>query len=156
MQNMLDELARMADSLNPTIKIKKVRDVPTPEYATEGSAALDLTAGEIEYDEDKEQTTIFFGIEMAIQPGWVGLLFPRSSIRGTRQRLSNCVGVIDSDFRGELRAVFDNHKRYGRVYELGERCAQILFVPAPQVNLNVVDELSETARGDGGFGSTGD
>lgn len=156
MQDLIEQLAQTAEDLLPTVNYRKSRDnTPDLEYQTEGAAGIDLTAMQIEYDEDKEQTTIFFGIEMAIPEGWVGLLFPRSSIRKTRQRMSNCVGVIDCDFRGEVRAIFDNHERYGKVYELGERCAQLVLVPAPQAKLTCVEKLCETKRGDGGFGSTG-
>ena len=94
------------------------------------------------------------GIAVAIPPGYVGLLFPRSSVSKTGLRLANSVGVIDADYRGEIFAVFDK-RDHGDEYEIGDRVAQLVVVPAPFNELEEVEELSDTERGDGGFGSTG-
>jgi len=98
---------------------------------------------------------------MEIPKGYVGLVFPRSSIRKTDLSLTNSVGVIDSGYRGELQATFK--KVYGpndvRIdqtdYKVGDRIAQIIIIPYPQITFVEVDELSITERGEGGFGSTG-
>ena len=88
--------------------------------------------------------------------GYVGLVFPRSSIRKMDLALTNCVGVIDSGYRGEIQATFKKTQGLDSVkYNVGERGAQIIIMPYPKVNFVEVDELSSTERGDGGFGSTG-
>ena len=83
----------------------------------------------------------------------MGLVFPRSSIRKYDLFLTNAVGVIDSGYRGELQATF---KKTGlHKYEIGDRIAQIMIIPYPPIEFVEVDELSNTERGEGGFGSTG-
>jgi dUTP pyrophosphatase len=86
----------------------------------------------------------------------VGLVFPRSSIRNTELILSNSVGVIDAGYRGELQATFNKLNGLDSIaYNVGDRVCQIIIVPHPVIQLKVVDELSESSRGLGGFGSTG-
>ena len=135
------------------IKVKKTNDKAVlPFYATERSNALDLTAISKEYL-DSEHIKYGFGLAFEIPLGKVGLIFPRSSCFKQRQILSNCVGVIDSDYRGDISAVFIGTATGG--YEIGDRVAQIMFIDAPQVELELVNELTETNRGHGGYGSTG-
>ena len=97
-----------------------------------------------------------FGIAMEIPEGYVGLIFPRSSIHKTSMRLTNAVGVIDSGYRGEISAVFDV-SGYDEVnfYNVGDRAAQIIIMPYPHVEFEEAEELSSTERGTGGFGSSG-
>jgi dUTP pyrophosphatase len=112
------------------------------------------------------------GIALEIPEGFVGLIFPRSSIRKTGLQLSNSVGVVDSGYRGELQATFNklfggeamydemkvnsaSHTNINDWYKVGDRVCQIMIIPHPTVDLIEVDELSETLRGEGGFGSTG-
>jgi dUTP pyrophosphatase len=93
---------------------------------------------------------------MEIPKGYVGLVFPRSSVRNQDLLLSNCVGVIDSGYRGEIQATFKKTNGLDSLkYNVGDRGAQIMILPYPQVKMNEVTELSNTERGDGGFGSTG-
>jgi dUTP pyrophosphatase len=93
---------------------------------------------------------------MEIPDGMVGLVFPRSSIRNTELMLSNSVGVIDAGYRGELQATFNKLNGLDSIaYNVGDRIAQIIIVPHPIVQIVEVDELSESKRGIGGFGSTG-
>jgi dUTP pyrophosphatase len=99
------------------------------------------------------------GIALEIPEGFVGLVFPRSSIRKTKLQLSNSVGVIDSGYRGELQATFnkiittiENQKND---YKVGDRVCQLMIIPHPTIEFNEVNELSNTERGEGGFGSTG-
>ena len=99
------------------------------------------------------------GLAMEIPEGYVGLVFPRSSIRNTDLSLSNAVGVIDSGYRGEIQATF-NRKGVSQIdghpiYMVGDRIAQIIIVPYPHIIFDEVDELSNSERGTGGFGSTG-
>ena len=141
------------------IKIKKLHpDAVKPKYAKESDAGMDLVATEI-ISKTETQITYGTGLAMEIPDGMVGLVFPRSSIRNTNLQLSNSVGVIDAGYRGELQATFNILnpivvEGFG-IYMPGDRIAQIVIVPHPIVQFVEVDELSESKRGDGGFGSTG-
>jgi dUTP pyrophosphatase len=138
------------------VKIKLLHEnAVKPKYAKESDAGLDLVATSV-ISHTPTQITYGLGIAMEIPDGMVGLVFPRSSIRNYDLSLTNAVGVIDAGYRGELQATF--YKLNGissKVYEVGDRVVQIVIIPHPVVQLNVVDELSDSARGDGGFGSTG-
>ena len=92
---------------------------------------------------------------MAISKGYVGLIYARSSL-GTKRGLApaNKVGVIDADYRGEVKVVLYNQSKEEQIISPNERIAQIVITPYMQVDFTVVDELSETERGTGGFGST--
>jgi dUTP pyrophosphatase len=138
------------------VKIKKVHpDAVKPKYAKESDAGMDLVATEI-ISNTTFQVTYGLGIAIEIPDGMVGLVFPRSSIRNTELTLSNSVGVIDAGYRGELQATFNKLNGFESVaYKVGDRVAQIVIVPHPIVQFVEVDELSESKRGEGGFGSTG-
>lgn len=142
------------------MRIKKLHEkAVVPHYATEGSAGLDLS---VISDEDTivipYQGTMLCrtGLSFEIPKGYVGLIYIRSSV-GTKLDLvlSNQVGVIDSDYRGEVMLPLRNLGRGARVVNSGTRIAQMVITPISQVDIEVVDELTETKRGDGGFGSTG-
>ena len=138
------------------VKIKKVHtDAVKPKYAKESDAGMDLVATSI-ISNTSFQITYGIGLAMEIPDGMVGLVFPRSSIRNTELTLSNSVGVIDAGYRGELQATFNKLNGLDSIaYNVGDRIAQIIIVPHPVVQFVEVDELSESKRGDGGFGSTG-
>ena len=138
------------------VKIKKVHpDAVKPKYANESDAGMDLVATSI-IENTSFQITYGLGIAMEIPDGMVGLVFPRSSIRNTELILSNSVGVIDAGYRGELQATFNKLNGLDSIaYNVGDRIAQIIIVPHPIVQIVEVDELSESKRGSGGFGSTG-
>jgi dUTP pyrophosphatase len=138
------------------VKIKKVHpDAVIPKYAKESDAGLDLVATSI-ISNTTFQITYGLGISLEIPEGFVGLVFPRSSIRNTELTLSNSVGVIDSGYRGELQATFNKSNGLDSVsYKVGDRVCQIMIIPHPIIELIEVDELSESVRGTGGFGSTG-
>ena len=141
------------------VEIKKLNEhAIVPTYGTEFSAGADLYAlldGSITI-EPGETKMIGTGLAFAIPEGLVGLVFARSSL-GTKKGLApaNKVGVIDSDYRGEVRVVLHNHGSVAQTIENGERIAQMAFVPYYAAEFSVVDELSATLRGEGGFGSTG-
>jgi dUTP pyrophosphatase len=141
------------------VKIKKLHpNAVIPTYAKDGDAGMDLVATSV-ISETYTQITYGLGIALEIPNGFVGLVFPRSSIRKTRLQLSNSVGVIDSGYRGELQATFnkitttlENQKND---YKVGDRVAQIMIIPYPSIDFQEVEYLSNTQRGEGGFGSTG-
>ena len=135
------------------VRIKKLSEnAVIPTYAKDGDAGMDLVITSI-ITKNLGDVTYGFGIALEIPKGFVGLVFPRSSIRKTDLILSNSVGVIDSGYRGEIQATFKRSGVY--VYEVGDRGAQIMIIPHPPIEFDEVDELSDTERGEGGFGSTG-
>lgn len=142
------------------MKIKKLHEkAVVPHYATEGSAGLDLT---VISDNDTivipYQSTMLCrtGLAFEIPKGYVGLIYIRSSVGSKLDLvLSNQVGVIDSDYRGEVMLPLRNLGRSARVINSGTRIAQMVITPINQVDIEITDELSETKRGVGGFGSTG-
>lgn len=151
------------------VKIKKLNpNAVIPSYAKAGDAGMDLVATSIIKD-TPEQITYGMGIALEIPQGFVGLIFPRSSVRKTGLDLSNAVGVCDSGYRGELQAtfnkVFGGNRFYDETkntedtsndfYKIGDRIAQIMIIPYPPIEFKEVDELSDSERGEGGFGSTG-
>lgn len=137
------------------LRMKKlVPEAVIPDYAKPGDAGLDLTATSAQFDEATRRLTVGYGLAAEIPPGFVGLVFPRSSVHKTGLVMSNCVGVVDSGYRGEIRSVF-YVPAGARPYAVGDRCAQLVVLPFPQVRTVEADELSETDRGAGGFGSTG-
>lgn len=163
------------------VKVKKLdENAVIPFYATEGAAGMDLTCVSIEEDE-YSNLVYHTGIAFEIPQGYVGLLFPRSSNSKKDLDLTNCVGVIDSDYRGEV--TFKYRPRYfdlegtklsrwffnkvlkrnsfsvinysGEMYEVGDRVGQIVIMEYPKVTFVETDNLSETKRGNGGYGHTG-
>lgn len=141
------------------VKIKKLHEkAVVPVYSTEGAAGMDLTAVDIttEIGEDGVPMLVYHtGISMEIPEGHVGLIFPRSSIAKTSLVLTNSVGVIDSDYRGEIMLKFKlNTNTSGAVYRPEDRVAQMIIVPYPKVTFEVTEELTKTERGEGGYGST--
>jgi len=139
------------------VNIKKTHpDAKIPTSAKPGDAGMDLTAvsmnkvdqnsfGYLEYDT---------GLAFEIPEGYVGLLFPRSSISNSGLILSNSVGVLDSGYRASVKFRF-KHIPNTAFYQVGDRIGQIIIIPYPQIEFNVVEELSSTERSEGGFGSTG-
>lgn len=134
------------------VKIKRLNDksiLPTKAHTTD--AGYDLYASSCHY----EDGMLHYGTGVAVEipVGYVGLVFPRSSIANTHLTLSNSVGVIDSGYRGEIKAKF--RKGGTRGYNVGDRIAQLIIMPYPEVTFEEVDELSDSDRGEGGYGSSG-
>lgn len=126
-----------------------------PYKATAGAAGWDLCVDTIRWDQRSGCWIVGTGLAIEIPEGYVGLLFPRSSIFKKRLTMAHCVGVIDSDYRGEVHAIFkadDNAEPYA----VGERCCQLVIIPQPEVNWVESGTLLGTDRGPNGFGSTGD
>ena len=133
------------------VKIKKLHEnAVIPSYAKPGDAGMDLTATEA--FETSDHVTYRTGLSIEIPDGYVGLLFPRSSIYKKGQSLTNCVGVIDSGYRGEIMLKFT---RSNNQYAVGDRIGQMIIMPYPRIQFEVVNKLSTTDRSSNGFGSTG-
>lgn len=143
------------------VKVKRLNEQAViPHYAHIGDAGLDLTATSKDYD-DNGCIVYGTGLAFEIPEGYVGLVFPRSSIASKQVTLTNCVGVIDSNYRGEVMAkfkptgYFKNAQSEPLIYKVGERIAQLIIMPYPSIELVEASELSDTDRGEGGYGSTG-
>jgi dUTP pyrophosphatase len=137
------------------IRVKKLSEAAViPQYAKEGDAGLDLVATSRRMD---PKGFIEFGTSLAIEipSGYVGLVFPRSSISKINMSFTNAVGVIDSGYRGEILCRFKPSFAGQGIYEIGDKVAQLMILPYPEIELEEAEELSETVRGAGGFGSTG-
>ncbi len=143
-----------------TVHIKKTTpEAITPTYGSAGAAGADLYAlptGERITIPPHTTTLIHTGIAAAIPKGYVGLIYARSGMASKRDLApANKVGVIDSDYRGEIMVALHNHGEDARTVEPGERIAQLVIAPVMQVAFAEIDDLDDTARGTGGFGSTG-
>lgn len=143
------------------VKIKLLNEnTKVPTYGSDGAACFDLYASESVVVPAFMQKKIPTGLAFEIPKGYAMLVFPRSSIGSkTPLRMANSVGIIDSDYRGEVFCLYDNDGSNNiyldyEVHE-GDRIAQAMILPVEQIQFSVVDKLSETARGEGGFGSTG-
>ena len=167
------------------VKIKKVHPYAViPQYATEFSAGMDLNVVDWEFDEYGNKV-YHTGLAFEIPEGYAGFIFPRSSNAKKNLWLTNSVGIIDADYRGEVTLKFksgvrvmNNPVQIGKVmsnqpygeyddtigvtnvwdstdYQVGEKCGQIVIMPFPKIEFEEVEELSETERGTGGYGSTG-
>lgn len=139
-----------------TVNIKKLdENAIIPKYAKSGDAGLDLTA----VSKKEEGKNIIYGTGLAIEIPWgyVGLLFPRSSLTNYDLSLGNHVGIIDSGYRGELCFKFKRLEltKFCKEYNIGDRIGQLLIIPYPEIELVEVDDLSSTERGNSGYGSSG-
>lgn len=165
------------------VKIKRVHPhAVIPQYATEHSAGMDLTVAWWEFDNDGNKV-YHTGLAFEIPEGYAGFVFPRSSNAKKNLWLTNAVGIIDADFRGEVTLKYKSSIRvvssfWNRLklffkplnkedninvtniwdnedYHVGDKCGQIVIMPYPKIEFVEVDELSETKRNTGGYGSTG-
>ncbi len=142
------------------LNVKKLSEnAVIPTYGTEYSAGADLyvprDSGKIVINPHKT-VLVKLGIAVEIPEGYMGLIFARSGMASKRSLApANKVGVIDSDYRGELMVALHNHSDEVQCVEAGERIAQLAITPFIKCEYNEVNELSDTVRGDGGFGSTG-
>lgn len=139
------------------IKFKKLHpNASIPKRGTDDSAGWDLTAISFESNDFGQMVTYDTGLSVEIPRGYMGLIVPRSSIYKTSQILSNSLGVIDSDYRGSIKFKFRCLEvQMSGLYQIGDRIGQLIIMPFPEVSFTEVENLSETERGEGGFGSTG-
>lgn len=146
------------------IKIKKLNELAViPAYGKPGDAGMDLTCTEVSLDANGNYV-YRTGLAVEIPKGFMGLLFPRSSNASMCLMLTNSVGVVDSGYRGEIMFKYKPNYQYflqseeakdQKIYSVGDRVGQLIIMPYPEVAWHVVDELSESERGTGGYGSTG-
>ena len=141
------------------VNIKKLyEDSIVPTKGTEKAGGFDLYAHVVNKVYIPAHSTVMVktGVAMEVPDDALGGIFPRSGLATKHGlRLANCVGVIDSDYRGEIIVALHNDTDIPRKINNGDRIAQLIFIPILNVSFNEVDQLSETDRGDGGFGSTG-
>ena len=141
------------------VRIKKLNDnavMPAKAHATD--AGFDLYCTSIEIDLEKRQLVCHSGLAFEIPDGHVGLIFPRSSVSNKPLMMANSVGVIDSGYRGEVTAKFnitDMKEIYANNYQVGDKIAQMIIIPYPEISFIESDDLSDSERGSGGYGSTG-
>jgi len=139
------------------VKFKKLDPYAVIPVQTDGNTGMDMVAIKVEHTDNYIEYST--GIAVEIPEGYAGLLFPRSSVSKTNLILSNGVGLVDPNFRGEIRFRFKNNrnttKQRANIYGIGDRIGQLVILPYPKITSLEVTELSETTRGEGGFGSTG-
>lgn len=139
------------------MKVKIKRLTPNsviPTYAKEGDAGLDLTATS-KFVDESGNVVYGTGLAFEIPQGYVGLVFPRSSNAKKDLWLTNSVGVIDSGYRGEVMFKYRPVSFKEREYVVGERVGQLIIMPYPHIEFEEADELSESERSTGGYGSSG-
>ena len=147
--------------MNLNVKIKLTRGMTAPEYATEGSAAVDLRAaldeGEVVTIAPGARALIPTGLSISPETSDVVAVIAGRSGLGVKKgvTLANSIGVIDSDYRGEIQVCLINRGEEPFEVRRGDRIAQMMFLPVLHASFLPVDELDETARGAGGFGHTG-
>lgn len=140
---------------NRNVLVKRLKENAIfPFYSREGDAGLDLTA--ISKHTEGDNIVYGTGIAVCIPKGHVGLLVPRSSVAKMSLSLANSVGIIDSNYRGELIVKFKKTRKiFPKIYNIGDRIAQLVITPCPLYSLTEVLELPESNRGKNGFGSSG-
>lgn len=140
------------------LRLKKLdADLPTPKYANPGDAGLDLYSAETLVLEPGQRHMVPTGIAIALEPGYAGFVQPRSGL-AAKQGLTivNTPGLIDSGYRGEIKVIVLNTDASAAIkIDRGDRIAQLVIQEVPEVQIVVVDELDETDRSTGGFGSSG-
>lgn len=138
------------------VRFKKLHtEASIPSKAHSTDAGFDLTAVSVEEDRKRNIVTYHTGIAVEIPDGYVGYVFPRSSVYKHQLSLANCVGVIDSSYRGEILIKFRIVQPHISRYSVGDKIAQLIIEPYPEIEFEEADELDESERGEGGFGSTG-
>tara|TARA_R110002124_G_scaffold2916_3_gene19945 strand:+ start:2262 stop:2708 length:447 start_codon:yes stop_codon:yes gene_type:complete len=147
----------MFDPVDIAVKrLDHAGDLPLPSYETSGSAGMDVRAAEELVIAPGERGLVGTGMAFAIPEGYEMQVRPRSGLALKKGiSIPNSPGTIDSDYRGELKVILINHGAEEFVIARGDRIAQIVIAPVQRGNLVMVDDLDDTARGSGGFGSTG-
>lgn len=144
------------DNVHVSIKILS-RDAQIPHMAYNGDAGVDLRSVERIVLEPQERAMVATGLAIALPEGYAGFVLPRSGL-AARHGISivNAPGLIDSNYRGELKVILlNNDPNDSFAIEIGDRIAQLIVIPIPTINFEQVEELTESQRGESGFGSSG-
>jgi dUTP pyrophosphatase len=144
----------MADDVRLEVAVAVEAAGTVPEYASAGAAGADLRASEAALLAPGGRTAVRTGLRVQIPPGHVGLVWPRSGL-AARHGIDTLAGVIDSDYRGEVLVMLVNHGDQPFAIAAGDRIAQLLVQRVERAHFIRVERLEDTARGTGGFGSTG-
>ncbi len=157
MNMIFDQAIEKYHSFSIELPIQLEEGAQVPTYAHDSDAAADMYAMEdVAIPAHFNGMPVKTGVHIQLPEGWVAFILPRSSIGAkTPLRLSNSVGVIDSGYRGEVRALYDNISDEPYQIHKGDRIAQMLVMPSYRFKANVVDSLEDSDRGEAGFGSTG-
>ena len=139
------------------VKFKRLSpEAEIPSYANNGDAGLDLKAVSMKWSDEYNCYIYGTGLAVEIPEGYVGFIYPRSSIRKYKLALTNCVGVIDSGYRGEIMVTFrPQTSGTKKIYFEGDKVCQLIIMPYPVIRPVEVTELSESERGENGHGSSG-
>lgn len=140
--------------MRETVRARVSSGGVVPRYASAGAAGADLCSAETVVLGPGERRAIGTGLQIELPPGTVGLVWPRSGL-AVRHGVDTLAGVVDSDYRGEVKVVLINHGRESFQVAAGDRIAQLLVQRVEQVDFAVEADLTSTVRGAGGFGSTG-
>ena len=152
------QISQISDNME--LKFKRLKDSAVlPIRGTKGAAGIDLTCTNITTTlNEANQLMLVYHTDLAVEipKGYVGLLVPRSSIWKKSLMLTDSLGIIDADFRGEIVAIMKaTTDTVPAIYKQGERFCQLVILKKPEYTIKEVEELSKTERGEGGFGSTG-
>lgn len=147
----------MSDQERPALPVQRLHpDAVLPSYAHAGDAGLDLSSVEDVVLEPGARAAVPTGLAMAIPDGWVGLVHPRSGLAARHGvTVTNAPGTIDAGYRGEVKVLLVNLGAEAVTLAAGERVAQLVLQRVGHVDVMEVEDLGDTARGSGGFGSTG-
>ena len=138
------------------VRFKKLsNDAVAPSKAHQTDAGFDLTSVSVEEDRKRNIVTYHTGLAVEIPEGYVGLLFPRSSVYKHQLQLANSVGVIDSGYRGEIMLKYRIVQPHISRFSVGDRVGQLIIIPYPDIEFEEADELNESDREEKGFGSSG-
>lgn len=139
------------------VKIKKLADnVTIPQKAHENDAGFDLVATSEKIIADKGYIEYGTSLAFEIPEGFVGLIFPRSSISNYHLYLTNSTGIIDSNYRGEVKFRFKKSTMGKGIYKVGDKIGQLIIMPYPEIEFEEVQELDESERNEDGWGSSGE
>lgn len=156
-EQVQEDIKELAEICRPVLKFKRLSpEAELPKYETKGAAGMDVKALKAFKIWKDDFTVIETGLSMEIPPGYEVQVRSRSGLAAKHGlAVLNSPGTIDSDYRGEVKVILYNHGPHTYEGKAGERIAQLVLAPVAQGRLEVVEELTDTTRGEGGFGSTG-
>ena len=156
-EQVMAKRIRLEESEESCVSVKmRLSDAATmPEYKSDGAACMDLASTHSFYIRPHNYAYIHTGVSVELPKGSALMIYPRSSLHKKSLILANSVGVIDSDYRGEIVVCLYNTSYMSQKIDVGERIVQAMLIKVVPIQVDVVDMLTPTKRGEGGFGSTG-